>query len=78
MTPPLPRAARRHKPVSSIFGYDRPARETELLTHLAAGTDIWTALAALPDEEKPVQKRRACLWCIGGASLGVSAFWWCL
>jgi len=36
-------------------------RETELLTHLAAGTDIWTALAALPEDEKPARKPRGCL-----------------
>jgi len=48
-------------------------REEELLTHLAAGTDIWTALAALPDEEKPPRKPRGCLWCIVGALLGLLA-----
>jgi len=57
-------------------------RETELLTHLAAGTDIWTALAALPpdvpDEEKPARKPRGGLWCIIGALLGLVALWWCL
>ena len=53
-------------------------RETELLTHLAAGTDIWTVLAALPDEEKPTRRPRGCLWCIIGALLGLLALWWCL
>lgn len=50
-------------------------RETELLTHLAAATDIWTALTALPDEEKPTRKPRGCLF---EALLGLLALWWCL
>jgi len=53
-------------------------RETELLTHIAAGTDIWTALAALPDlpdEEKPARKPRGCLF---GVLLGLLAIWWWL
>jgi hypothetical protein len=28
-------------------------REEELLTHVAAGTDIWTALAATSEDEQP-------------------------
>lgn len=28
-------------------------QEEELLLHTAAGTDLWTALATLPTEDKP-------------------------
>jgi hypothetical protein len=28
-------------------------REEELITHVAAGTDIWTAIAATSDDESP-------------------------
>ena len=28
-------------------------QEDELLTHVAAGTDIWTALAATSEDEQP-------------------------
>ena len=49
-------------------------REEELLTHLAAGTPIWAAWAALsPDEEKPPPKRKGCLWYIIAALLGLLA-----
>ena len=54
-------------------------RETELLTHIAAGTDPITAWAALPDEDKPPEKPKwGCLSCIIGALLGLLSLWWCL
>jgi len=35
-----------------------PRKEDELLTHVAAGTDVWTALAATADDDP---KKPGCL-----------------
>jgi len=38
---------------STGYTFDMDPREEELLTHVAAGTDIWTALAATSEDEQP-------------------------
>jgi hypothetical protein len=46
------------------------AREDELLTHVAAGTDIWTALAATSDDEQPPKSG-----CLTVVALAVGVLW---
>ena len=39
-----------------VWGRDKiVGMDDELITHVAAGTDVWTALAASEDDDKPPQ-----------------------
>ena len=47
--------------------------DDELITHVAAGTDVWTALAALEDDDKPPQGK-GCLGVV--VAIMVIAYVW--
>ena len=55
---------------STGYTCDMDPREDELLTHIAAGTDIWTALAATSEDEQPPKSG-----CLTVVVLAVGVLW---
>ena len=55
-----------------------PEREQELLLHIAAGTDLLTALAALPPAEQPQPEPTPAksVWLVWLVPIGMVAVWW--
>jgi hypothetical protein len=54
-------------------------REEELLLHIAAGTDLLTALAALPQDDQPLRQPATRSGLVAGAvAVGVVLAWWLL